>query len=369
MFENENGNKENFFKFQFKPNFNIGKLRLGLDLTYYLDSDGDIHQDNWNGDTSWINKINFIEYGNKRSNRFWRIGFLEDVTLGNGTIVRNYSNKTRYPEKPKKTGFFIRAKNDFDDGFEFLVNDVDSAKLIATRGYIVPYDDVQIGISYAVERDPDSNDLTGDELTFYGIDFSTLVFKHFSKDIRLYEDYVKINNYGDSFTTGLEYDSGFRAKFLIEFTSFDSDYITAYFNNEYEIEKNRKYSDLLYFASRGRSSVRAIHIRGSYNLIDIARFEFWYQEYDSYEIQPELRMKVNILKGKIPGLTASIEYTNKDADLSDFSLNKDSKNVYITTKIDFDTKKGSILSLENKRIINEQGKPEHILSFSTGLKF
>jgi len=369
MFENENGDKENFFRFQFKPAFNIGKIRLGLDLTYYLDSDGDIHQDNWNDDSSWINKIHYLEYGSERSDRFWRIGFLDDITLGNGTIVRNYSNTTRYPERPKKVGFYIKAKNMYDDGFELLINDVNSAKFIATRGFIVPYDDVNIGISYAVDRDPDSNDLTGDELNFYGLDFSTLVFKRYSRDVRLYEDYVKIDDFGDSFTTGIEYDSGFRARFLIEYTSFDSDYIPAYFNNEYEIEKVQRYSDLVYFASRGISDVRAVHIRGYYNLIDVAQFEFWYQEYDSYDIQPELRMKARLLKGKIPGVTASIEYINKDANLSDFSLNKDSKHVYITTKIQFDTKKGSILSLENKRVINEQGNAEHILSLSTGIKF
>ena len=86
-----------------RPEINIWKIGIGLDLILYIDNEGNIApivKDKWdiNNDPSLIlDKILYIKYGQKTDPGWFKYGSLEGVTLGYGGLVNNYSNMMEFP--------------------------------------------------------------------------------------------------------------------------------------------------------------------------------------------------------------------------------------------------------------------------------
>ena len=83
-----------------RPEINIGKVGLGLDLVLYVDNNGNIRYDEWEieEDVSLLlDKILYIKYG-KKSEVFWgKYGSIEGMTFGYGGLMNNYSNMMEFP--------------------------------------------------------------------------------------------------------------------------------------------------------------------------------------------------------------------------------------------------------------------------------
>ena len=83
-----------------RPEINIGKIGIGLDLVFYIDNDGNIKEDEWDfkSDPGRIfDKILFLRWG-EESDPFWvKFGSLDNVTLGYGGILSGYSNMMEFP--------------------------------------------------------------------------------------------------------------------------------------------------------------------------------------------------------------------------------------------------------------------------------
>lgn len=90
-----------------RPEINLGKIGIGLDLVVYIDNNGNVREDEWaklGEDPSLIlDKIMFIRYGSHHDPFWLKWGALENVTLGYGGLVQGYSNMMEYPSN-KKTG-------------------------------------------------------------------------------------------------------------------------------------------------------------------------------------------------------------------------------------------------------------------------
>lgn len=367
LLKDATGDNQTFYRFGLKPAFRLEQWKIGLDIQFFIDEDGNFRKNTIEDNSTFLDYFDFIQYREKKDRFHFRIGFLEDITFGNGSIVRNYSNKVRYPEQSKMNGLYFHKKNKFDDGIEFFVNDVDNVKLIAGRAFIVPVDDVTIGAGFAIEKDPDRNPFTNDKLEIYGVDFSTPLFRGFSRKLLLFEDFTRIKHFGDCFASGLKYDSGFRSRFRLEYRNYDSDFIPGIISEFYEIEKDTKYSDIIFFSTR-KDSVKSINIWAQYKLLDIAQFELDFEEFDSYDIDPTLRLKIELSEKFVNGVSVDWEYVNKDADWSDFSSPLDSKDVYTILTLKMETGKGADLTVSRKRIKDENGNTEKIISFSSGFR-
>ena len=87
----------------FRPEIPIGKLGIGLDIYLYFNSKG-IYKGNWDfkdGISSYktiIDKIYYIRWGQPGEPLYFRVGALNQISLGNGILVKNYSNTMQYPE-------------------------------------------------------------------------------------------------------------------------------------------------------------------------------------------------------------------------------------------------------------------------------
>ena len=98
-----------------RPVLPFGKLSVALDLVIYIDQDGNIHKDEWDFSTgekvknAIIDKIYYIRYGSRWDKNYFKIGALDNVTMGYGILLNNYSNTLLYPQV-RKVGMEFRTQ-------------------------------------------------------------------------------------------------------------------------------------------------------------------------------------------------------------------------------------------------------------------
>ena len=148
---------------------------MALDLHYrFVDGNFEFRSEDWVPDDEhsffdvYLPIFRYIRYGQKGEPIFGKIGAIEDLTLGNGFIMYNYSNALFMPET-RITGLAFDLDGQFFDipivGFETVVGNLDvlnGLDVLGARFYVRPliYLDMpilpmlQIGMSYVIDRDP-----------------------------------------------------------------------------------------------------------------------------------------------------------------------------------------------------------------------
>ena len=110
-----------------RPVLPFGNLSVALDLVLYIDQDGNIHEDEWDFSSgekvknSLIDKIYYIKYGSRSSGNYFRIGALDNVTMGDGILLNGYTNALLYPQV-RKVGLEFRTTQ-FGLTFHGFTND------------------------------------------------------------------------------------------------------------------------------------------------------------------------------------------------------------------------------------------------------
>ncbi len=115
-----------------RPILPFGKISIALDLVFYIDQDGNIHEDEWQFSSpekiknTLLDKIYYVKYGSRWKGNYFRIGALDYVQMGYGGLVNRYSNSLLYPQV-RKVGMEFRTKmfgvsahgftNDFKENF------------------------------------------------------------------------------------------------------------------------------------------------------------------------------------------------------------------------------------------------------------
>ncbi len=90
-------NGVNYQFFSFRPDISIGKFGIGLDLSLYFDSDGNIRKEDWDQTADIVEKIYYVRWGLPGDPFYIRAGNLSPVTLGYGLIMRRYTNSIEWP--------------------------------------------------------------------------------------------------------------------------------------------------------------------------------------------------------------------------------------------------------------------------------
>ncbi len=85
-------------QFAFRPEFKFGKLGLGLDIVLYIDDQGNIHKDEWDEVSDFMDKFLYIRWAEKQDPFWFKLGSLPGVTLGYGGLLNGYSNMMEFPE-------------------------------------------------------------------------------------------------------------------------------------------------------------------------------------------------------------------------------------------------------------------------------
>jgi hypothetical protein len=104
--------------------------------------------------TDLLLKIKYIEWGHQRDPFFFKVGNLEDITIGHGLIMRDYANDADFPSV-RRVGMNLGL--DFGGfGFEAMVDDAANPDIFGGRIYIRPVPGFKgaLGLSTLVDWNP-----------------------------------------------------------------------------------------------------------------------------------------------------------------------------------------------------------------------
>ena len=172
-----------------RPEINFAGIGIGLDLVVYMDNEGNIRQDEWDfeKDPDLIyDKILYIRYGEK-SSPFWvKYGSIENMTLGQGGLMKGYSNMMEFPSVRRvgvNTGFNIGSIG----GELFLSNVKDFSRGGTIMGLRAQYKisdalPITIGLNYVSDANMFSSMKDRDNDSFPDI------FDDFPSDSTLWND-------------------------------------------------------------------------------------------------------------------------------------------------------------------------------------
>lgn len=259
-----------------------GILGIGIDGNLRLNSDGKFRKEDFRDAYSIIRWINYIRYGHPGEDLYVRMGGLENVSLGHGTIVDNYSNNSSYDNR--RIGLTGRADVGFV-GVEGLSSDILLNKsLIAARGFTRPFQlvpilasswffrHIEIGATASLDFDSnatriipnhepyvrDYHVLVGNQqsdslailrdsahipspLSILGLDLGFMVWQSDNVEGRIYGDYVNILHFNDGlvagFRTSFLFDSSMFVDLRFERDFYRNRFIPNYYNSFYERER------------------------------------------------------------------------------------------------------------------------------------
>ncbi len=253
-------------------NMDLGQIGFGLQaplrLCLYDENPeepdkigGVIRREDWNEWTDYLKIIRFFRWGHKGDLLHFMIGSLPGASLGHGTIVNRYYNNLDLDHY--KLGLVVDVNTSYG-GVETLFNNSVVSNLMGMRGYFRPWSLVNkdsyinnfaMGVSVVADVNaPYDLDPAGavedgypkvDETkgaVIYGGDVEFTLLNNSLIRLIPYMDLNRINE------AGLGYHAGVLSVFHIplvsldlqtrvEYRRFTADYIPAYFNSNYEIQK------------------------------------------------------------------------------------------------------------------------------------
>ena len=182
------------------PDINVGKFGLGLDLTFHMNFSGGPTGDKYLRTEDWVppifaddtatfgqklgallelylGKFRYISWGARGEPLYIKFGSIDDLTLGNGFIVGNYSNMLFLPEQ-RILGLALGLDGALFEfpllGLEALTGNLARFDVFGTRLYVRPLvfteipvlKNLSVGATLALDRDPYLHgDADGDDAT------------------------------------------------------------------------------------------------------------------------------------------------------------------------------------------------------------
>ncbi|HDQ14261.1 MAG TPA: hypothetical protein ENN41_05555 [Sediminispirochaeta sp.] len=322
------------------PNFEIGKLKMGLYLPFvYKDDMFDRSQwyrpegnDEWSFgmDQDWSGdplgaaqdllvdlslKIQYLQWGEQRDPFYLKLGNLHNMTIGHGTIMKNFANDLDFPAV-RRVGVNLGVDKE-RSGFEAVVNDLARPQIFGGRYYFRPIGNFALGFTGITDIDPLSqadseNEAIAalDSMRFFsvGADMELPIFENdvisiipfadvaamvpqrdgaFEWDV-LYdsdgESFIdSIRNYG--FTTGL-FGNLLFVDYNLEFRYYDGMFRPNFFGTNYErirgtiVQETQTYLEDLENNVTGDYDTTVMGIFGGahtvlFNLVDISAGYMW----------------------------------------------------------------------------------------------
>ena len=252
----------------------LGKIGFGIQVPLRLrvydadpedPSDSVFREEDWDEWTDYLKIIRFFRFGHKGDFIYVVVGDLPGATIGHGTIVNRYYNNVDLDHY--KMGIVADLNTDYG-GVETLLNAGFVTNMFAIRGYIRPWSFVDkesylnnfaVGFTVASDvtapyelfeeggiqqiEDGFPKVATEDTATVIGGDIE---FKLLDTSLLTLTPYMDLN--GIPASGGVGYHAGILSVFHIggismdlqarlEYRYFTGDYIPAYFNSYYEIQK------------------------------------------------------------------------------------------------------------------------------------
>lgn len=283
---------QNFVGLTLNPEFNLGKVGVGLNvpILYGLD-DQSVRTDIFEDGIGIGRLITYIRYGTQKKDPVYvRVGELTNTMIGFGGLVNNYSNAISFEKRKVGLHYDFNVKG--IAGIEGMYSDFDasSLNLFVLRPYVRPLaktgipiiNTFEIGTTFLKDNDqtkrPTSdstfvtNTFTEPGIGAFGIDAGLTLLRIPFIQIDLFANYSRLNVTSDVLTDSLNtilattgvpeqlvdgFDNGsgfsvgfnFRMHFIldvfstdvrIERLSYSEHYLPQFFDTSYELNKDGK---------------------------------------------------------------------------------------------------------------------------------
>jgi hypothetical protein len=138
----------------FRPEFSMGKLGVALDLSFYIDQDGNIREENWDSFRDIFEKIYYVRWGLPGDPFYVKVGAIDNYRLGFGLLMNHYSNTIEYPNVIR-TGMELGIQGD-KMGFQGMLNNfselTDGGGVSAGRFTYRALGNLQLGVSMVFDQ-------------------------------------------------------------------------------------------------------------------------------------------------------------------------------------------------------------------------
>ena len=193
-----------YIQLQAQPDFSLGKVGIGLDLvvlynpyatdtgTQFLAEDGE----SWDSPSTWLRLIRYVSYAQPYDPFYFRLGELDYLTIGHGSIMSGYSNYDR-----RGLQVNLRKSNN-RYGVKTVINDLGHPIIFGGRLFYRPFlrpennnflTRFELGGTYLTDIDPNSQEDGEDPLTALGVDAGFPLIERSTFRLDLYNDFAVLN--------------------------------------------------------------------------------------------------------------------------------------------------------------------------------
>jgi len=255
---------EPHYTFRFRPEVSFGQFGMGLDLNLEFTQDG-LRTENFKTTSDYLAIIRYLRWGHKNDPVYIRVGALDYATLGYGNIMYLYNNSPSYDARTIGVEFALDMET---WGVELAYGNLAFAGIIGGRGYIRPLKftsagdipiigGLEIGGTFTTDIDKKAGYMDGyydsgiddfvatvdtGSIQIVSVDVGLPIFKTSVTSLELYAAHTQIINFGSGQAFGALFDfdlTGVSLKIKLERTINGQQYIPAYFDALYEIDRFR----------------------------------------------------------------------------------------------------------------------------------
>ena len=364
-----------------QPELELGRFGLGLDVIIRFDSHFKIFKPDWDSWNDAVAKINYLRWNKKGALFFIKIGLLNDVYLGHGSIFYRYSNKLFLPTVRR-----IGVQFDLDlkaAGWELFDDDVIDNRIFGGRLFFRPFYKSQIfflnkmAFGFTAAADVKLNTMTSPakDVTIIGgdIDIPVFSFKDLFEFI-LFTDYVK-NLHFKGVTDGTGITPGFILnllgfRFIGEYHIYQPHFDGPYFNAFYDVERNEKLTNLEKKTKKTEGGA-----------VKMAK-EFFNWVFIGFEIgadkgeNPDMHLETGLKQKLFNKLQASVYYDKTDIESFDDAVTAQALNAKLTLNLNYSISKNTELIVAYQKTFIEREtesekviEPEENISIQTRIGF
>ncbi len=193
-----------YLQLQAQPDIPLGKVNIGLDLVllynpYATDTDSQLlakDGESWDSPSTWLKLIRYVSYGQPYDPFFFRLGELDYLTIGHGSIMSGYSNYDR-------RGLSLNFRNaNEQSGVETMLNDLGNPTIFGGRVFHRPFlrpennnflTRLELGATYLTDINPDVQEEGEEPLTALGVDVGFPIYESSTFRLDLYNDLAVLN--------------------------------------------------------------------------------------------------------------------------------------------------------------------------------
>ena len=193
-----------YIQLQAQPDVSFGKIGIGLDLvvlynpyatdtgSQFLAEDGET----WDSPSTWLRLIRYVSYAQPYDPFYFRLGELDYLTIGHGSIMSGYSN---YDRRGLRVN--LRKSNN-RYGVETMVNDLGNPLIfggrLSYRPFLRPENNnfltrFELGGTYLTDIDPNPLEDGEEPLIALGVDVGFPLIERSTFRLDLYNDFAVLN--------------------------------------------------------------------------------------------------------------------------------------------------------------------------------